>query len=467
VALSITAVADDTSLLDLPWELPLERWPSERTLALPRGISRHVVRFVQLDDRVYAIKEVELSLAEREYRLLRALARLDEPAVEGVGIVSGRVDAAGRDLDPAFVTRHLQFSLPYRALFANPLQRDTATRLIDALAVLLVRLHLAGFYWGDCSLSNTLFRRDAGAFAAYLVDAETGELHSELSRGQRLHDLEIAQTNITGELLDLQAGSFLHESIDPVRTAEAICERYTSLWGELTEAHTYGSGERWRVDERLRRLNDLGFDVEEIKIVRESDGNRLRVQPKVVDPGHHHRRLLQLTGIDVQENQARRLLNDLDTFRAALNIDNEQVAASRWVNEVFEPVVRQIPRDLRGKLEPAEIFHEILEHRWYLSEQAGLDVGLWEAVPSYLSTVLREKPDEKAVLGAGMGEAATLGAEPPSDAYEDERAGYAGDERVAHDLGPETGELPVFTEAALAAYESERGRSRQSPTGTG
>jgi hypothetical protein len=459
VALSITAVAEDTSLLDLPWDLPLERWPSDRTLALPRGISRHVVRFAQIDDRVYAIKEVDLVLAEREYRLLRALARLDEPAVEAVGVVSGRVNSAGGELSPALVTRHLQFSLPYRALFANPLQRDTATRLIDALAVLLVRLHLAGFYWGDCSLSNTLFRRDAGAFAAYLVDAETGELHTELSRGQRLHDLDVAQTNITGELLDLESASFLHESIDPVSTAEAITERYISLWAELTEAQTYRAGERWRVDERLRRLNDLGFDVEEIKIVREADGSRLVVQPKVVDPGHHHRRLLQLTGIDVQENQARRLLNDLDTFRAALGIDNEQVAASRWVNEVFEPVVRAIPREMRGKLEPAEIFHEILEHRWYLSEQAGKDVGLWEAVPSYLSTVLTAKPDEKAILGAGLGEVASVtsvGTEPPSDPYQDERAGYAGDERVAHDLGPETGEFPVFTEDALAAYEAQR-----------
>ena len=69
--------------------------------------------------------------------------------------------------------------------------------------MLLVRLHLAGFFWGDVSLSNTLFRRDAGAFAAYLVDAETGELHDRLSDGQREHDLDIARVNIAGELMDL------------------------------------------------------------------------------------------------------------------------------------------------------------------------------------------------------------------------------------------------------------------------
>ncbi|MDK6763610.1 hypothetical protein QP337_29110, partial [Escherichia coli] len=74
------------------------------------------------------------------------------------------------------ITEHLPFSLPYRAIFGQQHRRATIAQLIDGLAVLLVRLHLLGFFWGDVSLSNTLFRRDAGTFAAYLVDAETGEL---------------------------------------------------------------------------------------------------------------------------------------------------------------------------------------------------------------------------------------------------------------------------------------------------
>jgi hypothetical protein len=128
------------------------------------------------------------------------------------------------------VTRHLQFSLPYRALFSRTLRPDTARRLLDALAVLLVRLHLCGFYWGDCSLSNTLFRRDAGAFAAYLVDAETGELHPALSDGQREHDISVAAVNIAGELLDLEAGGVLHPSIDALETAKTVEARYRELW---------------------------------------------------------------------------------------------------------------------------------------------------------------------------------------------------------------------------------------------
>jgi hypothetical protein len=132
----------------------------------------------------------------------------------------------------------------------------------------------------------------------------------------------------------------------------------------------------------------------------------VRVTPKVVDPGHHSRRLLRLTGLDVQENQARRLLNDLDAFRAALAIpeSDEAVAAHRWVTEVFEPVVASVPKDQRGKLEPAEVFHEVLEHRWFLSEQAGHDVGIDVAAEGYVRDVLRGKPVEAAVLGTRIGE---------------------------------------------------------------
>ena len=399
--LQITAVPDDPALLDLPWGTPVEEWPAQTLVALPRGLSRHVVRFVRLSGRVYAVKEVGLRLAEREFALLRQLARLDAPAVEAVGVIRGRETPAGMPLEPALITRHLEFSLPYRALFSGTLRPDTATRLLDALAVLLVRLHLAGFYWGDCSLSNTLFRRDAGAFAAYLVDAETGELHPELSAGQRAHDLDLAFTNISGELMDLQAGGLLHGSMDPVEVAGSIVDRYRRLWDEITAAETIGSGERYRFDRRVRRLNDLGFDVAELSLVAEPGGERVVIRPKVVDAGHHTRRLLRLTGLDVQENQARRLLNDLDAYRATLGLgaDEEAIVAHRWLEEVFEPVVRAVPRELRGKLEPAEVFHEVLEHRWFLSEAAGHDVGLDAAVRSYIDNVLAFKPDEAAVLG--------------------------------------------------------------------
>ncbi|GAA1647828.1 DUF4032 domain-containing protein [Catellatospora bangladeshensis] len=398
----ITSALVDPALLDLPWSTPLEEWPADHLVALPQGISRHVVRFVKLQGTVYAVKETREKIAEREYDLLRALERIDAPAVEAVAIVADRVAADGEHLEPVLVTRHLQFSLPYRALFSHTLRPETMNRLLDALAALLVRMHLLGFFWGDCSLSNTLFRRDAGAFAAYLVDAETGQLHLRLSPGQRSEDLEIARVNIFGEALDLQAAGLLHEGIDPEHVSDEVVRRYEVLWHELTHEQEVEADTRRQMDKRIRRLNELGFDVEEVSmsVVEEGGHRSIMLRPKVVDAGHHTRRLLRLTGLDAEENQARALLNDLDAYRAeSEDLPDEAQAAHRWLTEVFAPVIRAVPPHLRGKLEPPELFVQIIEHRWALSETAGRDVGLAPAVQSFLSTVLVHRPDEQAVLG--------------------------------------------------------------------
>jgi hypothetical protein len=384
--------------LDLPWDTPLEDWESERLVEVVRGIGRHVVRFVDYDGALYALKQLPEELARREYRLLGELASESIPVVEGVGVVSGR----GIDEDEAvLITRYLDFSLPYRSLFTGRGVPDLRNRLLDSLAELLVRLHLGGFFWGDCSLSNALFRRDAGALNAYLVDAETGELHPALSDGQRRYDLQIAEENVAGELMDLEAASVSFPSdLDPIATAGEIGTRYESLWSELTREEIFRPNERYRVDERLRRLNDLGFDVKEVELVGGPGELRLRLTPQVVESGHHQRILLTRTGLTVQENQARRLLNDLRSFGAYLERQEgrplpESVVAYRWLTEVFEAALALVPEDLRAKLEPAELFHEILEHRWYLSEQAGRDVGLEAAAASYADQVLRPAPDER------------------------------------------------------------------------
>jgi len=405
-SLNITAATIDPALLDLPWGVPLELWPDDSIAALPKGISRHLVRFVHLSGYVVAIKETSAELAKREYDMLRTLQRLDIPCVDPVATITNRTDADGNPLESVLVTRHLKFSLPYRALYSQTLRPDTATRLVDAAAVLLVRLHIIGFFWGDVSLSNTLFRRDAGAFAAYLVDAETGQLYSGgLSNGQRENDLEIARVNIAGELLDLQAGGRLQDDVDPVEISNGIVAQYRTLWKELTGSEEFDQSERWRINQRVERLNDLGFDIEELAIRTDTTGTQVRIQPKVVDAGHHQRRLLRLTGLDAQENQARRLLNDLDSYVAtygAAGVD-EEMAAHEWVAQAFEPVIRAIPRELQGRLEPAEIFHQLLDHRWYISQNQKRDVPLAEAVQSYVDNVLRHRRDEATLIDPPTG----------------------------------------------------------------
>ncbi|HST64735.1 MAG TPA: DUF4032 domain-containing protein [Mycobacteriales bacterium] len=390
-------------LLTLPWDQPLAEWTDDRLVEIrQRGISRHVVRFVAEGGEVFAIKEIDERLARREHRLLRRLDELGIPAVEVLGVVAGRPG-----LEAALVTRFLDFSTPYRNLFANPRGLQLTDRLLDALVELLVRLHLAGFLWGDCSLSNTLFRHDAGAFAAYLVDAETAELRPTLSEGMRQYDVSLAFERVGGELYDLQAGGLLSTDVDPLEVAEQVQVRYDALWSALTREELLQPGDqRYRIAERLHRLNELGFDVDELEIEQGPDGNRLRVRTRIAEPGHDRQLLFARTGIDAQGNQARRLLNDIASFRAWLEQTEgrkvpEAAAANRWLAEVYEPVIASMPEHLRGRLDDAEVFHEILEHRWFLSEAEGRDVGTTRAAEDYFAGVLPAVPPDL-TTGTGM-----------------------------------------------------------------
>jgi hypothetical protein len=454
------AAQPDTRLITLPWATPLADWPAETLVALPRGLSRHVVRFVRVGSEVYAFKEVMEQLAMHEYRLLRDLARLDTPSVEAFGVVTARADHDGEPLDPILITRHLQFSLPYRSLFNRGVRQDTVNRLVDAMVVLLARLHLIGLFWGDVSLSNTLFRRDAGAFAAYLVDAETGELHDQLTDGQREHDLTIARTNLYGEFCDLEAGGLLDKALDPLALVEAIENRYRELWDELTGIEEFNAGEMHRIESRVRRLNALGFDVAELDITTDIGGSTIRIQPKVVDAGHHSRRLIRLTGMDTEENQARRLLNDLDYYRARTDQQgaDEAIVAHEWLTEQFEPIVQSVPMELRAKLEPAELYHEMLEHRWFVSERARGEISMVEAAQSYVNTVLRGLPDEEVAVSAMESELPLANPFDPSQGFADDEDQKPYDPWEDGTAGSEADEEPA---AAYLDIGTLRAKSRK------
>jgi hypothetical protein len=390
--------AEATGLLSLPWDRPLAEWEPELLLEVPqRGISRHVVRFVATGGHVFALKEISERLARHEYALLGEFQEEGLPTVSVLGICVDRPD----DQEAILVTRYLEYSMSYRWLFSTPRAAHSAEQLLDTMVELLVRLHLAGVFWGDCSLSNTLFRPDAGALAAYLVDAETAERHRVLSTGQRHYDVDLARERVGAELLDLQFGDLLPPEIDPVEVSEGLPARYEALWDEVTHEQVFSVDEQqWRIAERLQRLNDLGFDVGEVELITSPEGGaKLRVDTRVAEPGQHRRELLRLTGLEAQERQARRLLNDILAFRANQEQKSgkpvpESLAAQRWLAEAYQPVVGAIPRELAGRLAPAEVFHEVLEHRWFLSEKAKRDVGTEEAAKSYFDTVLPQTPKE-------------------------------------------------------------------------
>lgn len=435
-SMRITSSTYASALLTLPWDIPLEEWPPEIILALPRGISRHVVRFVELSGRAAAVKEIGRRTAYHEYKMLRQLQQQGAPAVVPIAVITGRgalnaeLSQQKEDLlTAALVTEHLPYSLPYRELFQHDLDfrsdRDAhrARQLLRALALLMVRLHLLNFYWGDVSLSNTLFRRDAETFSAYLVDAETGEFQPQLSTRRREYDVEIARINVIGELMDLQAGGFISPQTDVVALGDEIELAYHHLWEELTARQTIRLDEPWQVSARIARLEEIGFDIGELTVThRDPDGtegahNRwgsqvVDIQPITVDAGHHHRELLRLTGLDVGEQQARRLLSAIEAFRlnqhrtmpASQHPISSERAAISWLSEEYEPTIAAIPQWLLAKLEPAQIFHEILDHRWYRSENLGFEISMAQATAEYIAQVLPSHPDEARVLGLAPGD---------------------------------------------------------------
>jgi hypothetical protein len=279
------------------------------------GLHRHVVRLIELGDVSYVVKELPDDLAMREYRLLRELAEDGLPTAEVVAVVTGKPDGA----DGMLVTRHLDYALPYRSLLSGrgltiPYLGE---RLLDALVGLLVRLHLAGFYWGDCSLSNTLFRRDAGALSAYVIDVETGERYPASATASAASTCRSPPRTWPAGCSTSRpaAGS------TPTST-RGRCRRHRgavrATVGRAHEPDEFDANEMFRLEQRLERLHELGFDVEEMEIVSTGDGQQMRFVPRVVEHGYHAERLRALTGLVTGENQARRLLNDIRGFGAEL-----------------------------------------------------------------------------------------------------------------------------------------------------
>jgi hypothetical protein len=401
--LHITGLGEEiAALANLPWEKPLEEWPEDPNLTAQRGISRHVVRLVRStpdpESEIYAVKETVEEFAVREYEALKELGARGAPSVSQIAIVNGRISAHGEKLPCAIVTRFLPYSLPYRVVLSGDVTQHEITNMANALAYLLVRLHLLGFWWGDCSLSNTLFRRDADGFAAYLVDAETGEFQKNLSNGQREHDLDLARFNVAAELEDLKLAGVLFPAMDPIRASESVITRYRKIWKALSEPQVLPANDRHAVERAMRSLQDIGFAVEEVDLQLAGDNSTLTFTPKLVAPNYHSLRLKELMGLDTEEFQAKRILASFDRFRSReiSRTPDKNEAAQRWLDEVFYKVVRSVPSQLEGRVEDAQLFHEVLEHRWYLGEKAGADVGLENATQDYIDSVLPFRLDSGA-----------------------------------------------------------------------
>ena len=400
------------ALLALPWEQPLARWSASGVglRDLPVGPSRHLVRFLPSDGETYALKEMPLDIALREYEVLRRLEAMALPAVQPSGIALSPVRGTG-----ILVTEYLRHSLQYRRILSRfpPGPNPNRDRLLDAMAWLLVDLHRSGVFWGDCSLANTLFRRDGDAIAAYLVDAETSEIHPSLSDGQRGVDLDVLVENVAFGLADLAIMRGQPDDDDALAAAHQVRARYDAVWAELHDEPELRAVDRHAVSARVRRLNDLGFAVDEIELVPGGAG-RLRVRVAVTNRRYHVHRLQQLTGLVALEGQARLLLNDLREYQAWVEANRGVVltreeGARMWLVDVLRPRLDLLVPAIGPVRDPLQAYCDVLEYKWLLSEMAGHDIGLDAAIESFLG------------LGAPAPEAVTLA---------DELDGHSADGRV-------------------------------------
>ena len=377
------------ALLDLPWELPLSSWDeiTHRFRELPVGPSRHLVRFLVSDGIVYALKELPAEVAEKEFAVLRHLEGAGLPAVRAVGL-AGRPERG----DAVLVTEYLKHSMQYRRLLmrfrvVSPGDRD---RLLDAMSLLLVDLHRGGVYWGDCSLANTLFRRDGDRIQAYLVDAETSEVHPSLSDGQRRFDLDILVENVAFGLADLAAYQDRPEDVEAaVDAAESVRTRYEAVWDELHHHPELIPGDRMAIRSRLRRLNELGFSVD-LEVDPVGSLGAVRLRTSVTTRRYHANELERRTRLRTLEGQARILLNDLNEYAAWLEFNEQRLvtpeeAADRWLRAVYRPTQARIAGAVGPERDLVQAYCDVLEHKWLLSEQAGSDVGLAAAIESYLA----------------------------------------------------------------------------------
>ena len=378
---------------------------------LPVGPSRHLVRFVVCGSALYALKEEPLEVARREYEALLHMEQVGLPAVRPIGIAERLEEGSG-----ILVTEFLRHSLQYRRLLMRvPLEpggyRD---RLLDAMAGLLVDLHRAGVFWGDCSLANTLFRRDGDTYAAYLVDAETSEVHSALSDGQRAYDLDVLVENVAFGLADLASFQRRFDAMDEqIDAAEAVRTRYTQLWEELFRQVEIQPGDRYAISAHVRRLNGLGFAVGEIELEPGPDG-RIRLRAAVTRRDFHARELQRRTGIVALEGQARLLLNDLREYRAWLeHVEERRVssaeAAERWQADVLEPALARLAPAIGPTRDALQAYCDLLEHKWLLSERRRSDVGLEAALAAYLAA------GAPAPEARGAGESLDLDPEPDAE----------------------------------------------------
>jgi hypothetical protein len=362
----------------LPWHSSLDEWSDRqvRVLAVKSGLSRHVVRFVEVGDAQFAIKETTTESARREDANYRELRRREVPTLlpvgivvrnDGLGVVDTIVGSQRMERETGFlVTRLMDKVVPDSFLYRRGFSKENRNRIWDAVIDLFVQLHSSGVYWGDASLANMLIHfsnEDVPQIGrktrlrAVLADAETVEVHGGISDSLRMNDVEFFLESMLWTEADLKASGIVR---DPLVTRE----------DQLYLVNTYR--ERFAVQQEMRYF----------ELVTQIDVDRLLGNFELKGYG---RLLLQ------HINEHKWYLSERK--RAEVPLTD---AAEDWYRTIFKPFCQAFNDHGLAEHFPektaASLYVEIMEHKYYMSQRERRDVGIVAALEDYGERFARQEP---------------------------------------------------------------------------
>jgi len=368
--LTLSATAEHLDILKtLPWHLPLEGWHHHgvRQLQIRSGWSRHVVIFIERERRRYAIKQTSPEIARHEIDNFRQLQKLELPTLLPVAHVAadhGKVmvsTAVGMQMETEAtgftVTQLAERVLPDSLLYRRDFGEASRLIFLDAAVELFVLLHLHHVYWGDASLANMLMHfsrmpnpplRPRRVIQAVLADAETVEICTSLSQARRQQDLDHFLESMQWLEADLEAEGKPARAFSAAADGAYVQRRYQELYSIYLEMREFEKITQLNIDEHLPRFYKPGASRILLKHIEEHRwylGERSKKEIGVIE------------------------------------------AAQDWLQNIYAPVCEFFDHsglydDFPSKT-AADLYLDIMENKYLLSQRAGKDVGIAPAVEDY------------------------------------------------------------------------------------
>ncbi|HEY3993610.1 MAG TPA: DUF4032 domain-containing protein [Ktedonobacteraceae bacterium] len=389
----------------LPWHAPLEHWLElgVSLLNIRRGESRHPVVFVEREGIRYAIKETSPHMAEREARSLREIGQRGIPTLTPVGVVivsmppvalraslPGGVNSYLNGDRGYLITRLALRVVPHAFLYRLPLNKRTKQHLLSAIAVLMIEVHEHGIYWGDPSLANILLRIDGRRILAIMADAETAEYFSgQISAGLREQDLASFEESLIWQAEDFRQARGLPEDQQPLDDTDFRYFMRRYRWLRREHAKLAGPEETpfstiYQAQQFLQSVNRWGFSLLNMT-------GRTLQELTTVRPGWHQRRIQELLHISIPRIYARRFYNmilghqALASEKAGHDISIEE-AAQQWYTQYHLPAILLLRQVLTSGQDPLKAYFQVMLHKWQMSEKAGYEIPLDEALVDWSMT---------------------------------------------------------------------------------